>query len=98
NRFGRPQMPQSWHFQQSDELLPSDKRLCELNSGFDSGVFYILNADEQFANCMLLSSELVISDIKRLKAFETVKVLLNRLQPTAIDPVDHGNLTTQYLA
>lgn len=99
HRFGRPQMPQSWHFQQAEQaILPTDKRLCELNSGFSSGLFYVIEADEQFAVCMLLDSDMSVSDIKTLKQFDTVKVLLNRLQPTSIDPVIVNNDRHQHSA
>lgn len=93
-RFGRPQMPQSWHFQQADSealeaaVIAGETRLCELNSGFTKGLFYIIEADEEFAVCMLLDKQMAVSDIKNLKQFDTVKVLLNRLQPAAIDPID----------
>lgn len=98
-RFGRPQMPQSWHFQQSESnQLPTDKQLCELNSGFTKGLFYIVDSDDEFAVCMLLDREMAVSDIKTLKQFDTVKVLLNRLQPSAIDPVTNTTYSQQNTA
>lgn len=85
-RFGCPQMPQSWHFQKSDiESWDSQRTLCELNSGFDQGVFLILEIDDEFASCMLLNPSMQISAIKRLKQFQVIKVLHNRLLPATID-------------
>jgi len=98
HRFGRPQMPQSWHFQQNQREFPLQKQLCELNSGFKNGVFYVVERDEEFAVCMLLDTELLVSDIKLLKRFDTVKVLLNRMQIAACDPQDSDNQSHQHTA
>ena len=85
-RFGCPQMPQSWHFQKSDlEQWSSERVLCELNSGFDQGLFLILSIDEEFANCLLLSDSMQLSNIKTLPQFHVIKVLNNRLLPATID-------------
>lgn len=85
-RFGCPQMPQSWHFQKSDLDKWSQKRhLCELNSGFDQGLFLILEIDEEFASCMLLGRSMQASAIKTLRQFQVMKVLNNRLLPATID-------------
>ena len=74
-RFGCPQMPQSWHFQKSDlEQWPAERTLCELNSGFDQGVFLILDIDDEFASCMLLSPSMQVSAIKTLRQFQVMKV------------------------
>lgn len=95
-RFGRPQMPQSWHFQQSERPLPNTQRICELNSGFTAGQFLIVQRDTEFASCMLLDEQMSVSDIKSLKQYDVVKVLLNRLQPSALDPViDVGQFASQ---
>jgi cell division protein ZapC len=85
-RFGCPQMPQSWHFQKSDlEQWPQQRQLCELNSGFDQGLFLILEMDDEFASCMLLSKRMQVSAIKTLRQFQVMKVLNNRLLPATID-------------
>lgn len=86
SRFGCPQMPQSWHFQKSDlEEWSSNRNLCELNSGFDQGTFLILDIDDEFASCMLLSETMQVSAIKTLRQFQVMKVLNNRLLPATID-------------
>jgi len=86
SRFGRPQMPQSWHFQKSDiNEWPAERTLCELNSGFDQGLFLILDADDEFATCLLLSDGMQLSAIKSLKQFYVIKVTLNRLLPATVD-------------
>lgn len=86
NRFGCPQMPQSWHFQKSDlDEWPQQRHLCELNSGFDQGLFLILDIDDEFASCMLLSERMQVSNIKNLHQFQVMKVLNNRLLPATID-------------
>ncbi|TDP40685.1 cell division protein ZapC [Idiomarina aquatica] len=85
-RFGCPQMPQSWHFQKSDlEQWPAERTLCELNSGFDQGIFLILDIDDEFASCMLLSPSMQVSAIKTLRQYQVMKVLNNRLLPATID-------------
>lgn len=81
--FGRPQMPQSWYFQSCSETpnYPLDVgALVELNSGIETGVFVIMNIDDEFAECMLLSSSITLSEVKVMQQFDSVKVLINRLQ------------------
>lgn len=86
DRFGKPQMPQSWHFQKSDiSEWPVERSLCELNSGFDQGLFLILDADDEFATCMLLSQGMQLSAIKSLHQYQVIKVTLNRLLPATVD-------------
>lgn len=85
-RFGCPQMPQSWHFQKSDlKEWDSSRVLCELNSGFDQGLFLIIEVDDQFASCLLLDQSMQISEIKRLGQFQVIKVLHNRLLPATVE-------------
>ncbi|EKE87026.1 cell division protein ZapC domain-containing protein [Idiomarina xiamenensis] len=85
-RFGRPHMPQSWHFQQAHtDNWPVNKRLCELNSGFAQGLFYIIARDDEFSECMLIDGDMPLSDIKTLHRYQTVKVLHNRLLPATIE-------------
>lgn len=85
-QFGCPQMPQSWHFQKSDlEQWPIERQLCELNSGFDQGLFLIIDIDDEFASCMLLSEQMKLSAIKEVAQFHVIKVLNNRLLPATID-------------
>ncbi|MDX1705015.1 cell division protein ZapC domain-containing protein [Pseudidiomarina sp.] len=86
-RFGRPQMPQSWHFQQQTQApeYPLQKgALVELNSGLTSATFVILNLEGEFAECMLLDKRMELSEIKSLAEFEVVKVLTNRLQASRL--------------
>lgn len=85
-RFGKPQMPQSWHFQHSDiNEWRLDRHLCELNSGFDQGMFLILEMDDEFASCMLLNDGMQLSAIKSLEQYHVIKVTLNRLLPATVD-------------
>ncbi len=86
-RFGRPQMPQSWHFQQQTQTpgYPLQKGvLVELNSGMASATFVILSMEGEFAECMLLDKHMELSEIKSLSEFDVVKVLTNRLQSSRI--------------
>ncbi|WP_157980352.1 cell division protein ZapC domain-containing protein [Pseudidiomarina taiwanensis] len=85
NRFGRPQMPQSWYFQQNDQSTPASKfsvgELGLINSGFAVSPVITLVGDSEFAECMVLAPQLQVSEIKSLHQFDTVKVLHNRIQP-----------------
>jgi cell division protein ZapC len=84
-RFGRPQMPQSWYFQTCIEVPNYDLEmgaLVELNSGIETGVFAIMSIDAEFAECMLLSSSMTLSEVKIMQQFDAIKVLRNRLQPS----------------
>lgn len=86
-RFGRPQMPQSWHFQQQTQAPDYHLQkgvLVELNSGMASATFVILGVDGEFAECMLLDKQMELSEIKSLSEFDVVKVLINRLQASRI--------------
>lgn len=82
-RFGRPQMPQSWHFQQSEQqtltAFEVGTPIC-LNSGFANAEFVLVTADDEFAECMLLESSMALSEIKQIRQFDVIKVLHNRLQ------------------
>jgi cell division protein ZapC len=83
--FGRPQMPQSWYFQSCTEApnyALEVGALVELNSGIETAVFTIINIDDEFAECMLLGSSMTLSEVKEMQQFDSVKVLLNRLQPS----------------
>ncbi|WP_425319876.1 cell division protein ZapC domain-containing protein [Idiomarina fontislapidosi] len=97
-RFGCPQMPQSWHFQKSniDEWAP-ERHICELNSGFDDGLFLIIERDEEFASCLLLSKDMQLSPIKTLKQYHVIKVLHNRLLPSTLE-MRQTMLSSQRLA
>ncbi|WP_157981078.1 cell division protein ZapC domain-containing protein [Pseudidiomarina insulisalsae] len=84
-RFGRPQMPQSWYFQNCSEVpnYPLEVgALVELNSGIETAIFVLTAIDEEFAECMLLGSSMTLSEVKVMQQFDSVKVLLNRLQPS----------------
>lgn len=84
-RFGRPQMPQSWYFQSATEA-PNYQldvgALVELNSGLENALFAIIAIDDEFAECMLLVSSMTLSEVKQIQQFDSVKVLRNRLQPS----------------
>lgn len=86
-RFGRPQMPQSWHFQQQTQAPDYHLQkgaLVELNSGLTSSTFVILGIEGEFAECMLLDKRMELSEIKSLSEFDVVKVLTNRLQASRL--------------
>ncbi|RUO41077.1 cell division protein [Pseudidiomarina aestuarii] len=82
-RFGRPQMPQSWHFQQAEDTVfdqfEAGVPVC-LNSGFANAEFVLLAADDEFAECMLLDESMALSEIKEIRQFDVIKVLHNRMQ------------------
>lgn len=84
-RFGRPQMPQSWFFQQQDQTTshqpPAVGEIMLLNSGFAEAPFIVLECESEFAVAMLITEQMQLSEIKHLKNFDTIKVLHNRLQP-----------------
>lgn len=84
-RFGRPQMPQSWYFQTAEQAPDSFAigQLVSLNSGLVEAVCAITAADGEFIECMVLSGDFPLSDIKTLRQFDVVKVMPNRLQSLA---------------
>lgn len=85
--FGRPQMPQSWYFQQQNQPLryiAEVGSLIGLNSGLDSATFAIVSQYDDVSECMLLDQKMSLSEIKTLQQFDVIKVLNNRLQPAAV--------------
>lgn len=83
-RFGRPQMPQSWYFQTAERPL-EDKleigSLVRLNSGLADVLCAISTIDGEFVECLVLAEEFPLSDIKTLRQYDVIKVMPNRLQP-----------------
>ena len=84
-RFGRPQLPQSWYFQEAliAEQTQQELKLgalVQLNSGLQQGLCVVLQQDGEFAECMVLGAEFVLSDVKTLRQFDVFKVMINRLQ------------------
>src|SRR5690554_2537913 len=81
-RFGRPQMPQSWYFQVTDNAPESMTvgQLVSLNSGLAEALCAVTSAEGEFIECMVLSGEFPLSDIKTLHQYEVIKVMPNRLQ------------------
>ncbi len=85
SHFGRPQMPQSWYFQQQEAAIHYPLHvgsLVELNSGLASATFALINHSDDVSECMLLDASMSLSDIKTLRQFDVIKVLNNRLQPS----------------
>ncbi len=86
-RFGRPQMPQSWYFQTAEEHYVSDATtltvgtLVRLNSGLAESVCAVVSSDGEFAECMVLAESFPLSDIKTLPQYDVIKVMFNRIQP-----------------
>ncbi|CAI8167819.1 cell division protein ZapC domain-containing protein [Pseudidiomarina mangrovi] len=86
SHFGRPQMPQSWYFQQQEAAIQYPLQLgslVELNSGLASATFVLINHSDDVSECMLLDASMALSEIKTLHQFDVIKVLNNRLQPSA---------------
>lgn len=82
-RFGRPQMPQSWYFQCAEQPLaevPEVGQLVNLNSGLAEALCVICATTTDFIECMVLSDSFPLSEIKELAQFEVIKVMPNRLQ------------------
>lgn len=81
-RFGRPQMPQSWYFQVAENIPESVAvgQLVSLNSGLAEAVCAITAVEGEFIECMVLSGEFPLSDIKTLHQYDVIKVMPNRLQ------------------
>lgn len=82
SRYGRPQMPQSWYFQSAEKapISLAVGQLVSLNSGMAESICAVTSTDGEFVECMVLSSEFPLSDIKTLRQFDVIKVMPNRLQ------------------
>ncbi|WP_164876783.1 cell division protein ZapC domain-containing protein [Pseudidiomarina gelatinasegens] len=87
-KFGRPQMPQSWYFQTAD-VTPSYPltvgTLVRLNSGLADVLCAICTTDGEFVECMVLADKFPLSDIKTLNQYDVIKVMPNRLQSAFAD-------------
>ncbi len=86
-KYGRPQMPQSWYFQTAQEGYeysvenpPKLGEVVELNSGLATAKCAITHIDSEFVECMVLGTEFPLSDIKTLNQFDVIKVMFNRIQ------------------
>lgn len=82
-RFGRPQMPQSWYFQCAEPTLaeiPEIASLVNLNSGLENALCAVCGDTDEFVECMVLSKSFALSEIKTLAQFDVIKVMPNRLQ------------------
>ncbi|RUO61192.1 cell division protein ZapC [Pseudidiomarina marina] len=83
-RYGRPQMPQSWYFQTAEVALdhePEVGLLVRLNSGLADVLCAVCSIEGEFVECMVLAELFPLSDIKSLRQFDVIKVMPNRLQP-----------------
>ncbi len=101
SHFGRPQMPQSWYFQQQNQKLSYDIQigtLIELNSGLVSATFAVVSNHDEVSECMLLDRDMPLSEIKTLRQFDVIKVLNNRLQPSLAVTRHHTTDALQRLA
>lgn len=101
SHFGRPQMPQSWYFQQQSQALTEavqNGALVELNSGLASATFAIVSQADDVTECMLLDEQMALSEIKTLRQFDVIKVLNNRLQPSSLTRGNQPCVAFQRLA
>jgi len=79
-RFGKPLMPQSWHFQTGQvDPWPNEHRFCALNSGFAKGNFLIIETDDRTALCMLVDPSFEVSTTKVMRRYDVIRVLKDRL-------------------
>lgn len=99
-RFGKPLMPQSWHFQTGIvEPWPKEHRFCTLNSGFAKGNFLIIESDdERTALCMLIDQSFEVATTKVMRRFEVIRVLQDRLLSCEHHPVSVNKDTWQQFA
>lgn len=85
--FAKPAMPQSWYFQFGDiESWPGEHRACCLDSGLQQGEFLIVEQDERSSLCLLLDESMELSPAKKLRRFDIIKVLNDRLLESANHP------------
>jgi cell division protein ZapC len=78
--FHKPVMPKSWFFQEV-ECYGINHHLSTLTSEFNSGVVLVLTDEHQLTTCMLISSQLQLTQTKMLRQFDLIKVAKNRLEP-----------------
>ena len=82
-RFGKPQMPQSWHFREFNLVreTPLFGEVVTLVSAYGHQDFLIIEAGESASVCMLLNGVLPLADDKELTAHQYIKVMNNRIIP-----------------
>lgn len=98
-RFGKALMPQSWHFQTGMlENWPEEHHYCALNSGFAKGGFLRISSDGRTSLCMLIDPCFEVATTKRMKRFEVVRVLNDRLLSNELHPVASDSDDWQQLA
>lgn len=88
-RFLKPTMPQSWHFRFADTLesWPQAHWLCRLDSGLDCCEFLIIEQDDRSSLCLLLNDSMRLSPTKKIRKFECIRVLNDRLHEHSAHPL-----------
>ncbi|GLP98062.1 cell division protein ZapC [Paraferrimonas sedimenticola] len=78
----QPQMPKSWFFAESSQLVYSEVGKCfQLKTEQGKALAVVVDAGIQASLVMLLSPQLELNHKKSLQQFEVIKVMNNRLQP-----------------
>lgn len=91
-RFIKPQLPQSWYFRFSEVAeWPPSHRICVLDSGLERGEFLLLEQDQRSSLCLLLNPRMSLSPTKKLKQYEVIRVLNDRLEQSSAHPLPDGN-------
>lgn len=97
--FGKPSLPQSWHFCFGDiEHWPQTHRACCLDSGLERGEFLLIDQNERSSLCLLLDESLRLSPMKNMQRFDTICVINDRLQESQRHPFPQQNQRFHSLA
>lgn len=80
-RFHKVKMPQSWFFDYNDsDVSLSSGDIITLSTNGNNIQFVILEADERVSTCMLLDTDVQLSDSKTLVKFDVIRVMNDRVQ------------------
>ncbi|GLS84622.1 cell division protein ZapC [Paraferrimonas haliotis] len=79
----KPQMPKSWFFKESSELVyPKVGKVCSLQLENEQKVaVVVIEAGIQASVVLMVHDEVQLSSKKSLSQFDAIKVMNNRLQP-----------------
>ncbi|MFQ6371062.1 cell division protein ZapC [Shewanella sp. YIC-542] len=76
----KPQMPKSWFFESSDVCVYSEAgKLFNLKCRGERVLVLVVETNLQASTVMLLDPQCMLSEVKSLQKFETIKVMHDRL-------------------
>lgn len=83
HRFYKPTMPKSWFFKTNKitdqfDRSSASEMICQLYTEQGCGQFLMIEQGDKASQCMLLDSELQLSESRSMNQFDVIKVMNDR--------------------